>query len=654
MTPNAAQLMMYENIVNKLNEATKAYDEGHPIMTDKEWDELYFQVVRWENGYKYSLPNSPTQKINYEVVNELVKVQHNHPMLSLAKTKDWNEFLNYFHRKDVVGMLKLDGLTCSLTYENGYLVRAETRGNGEIGEDILHNAKAIPSIPNRIKYLDTLIVDGEIICTDSDFEEFSDEYANSRNFASGSIRLLDARECAKRKLTFVAWNVVKGFPESNSVISNFARLDTLGFTVVPWTSSFDLDAKDFLIEEAEKAGYPIDGLVGRFDDITYGEELGSTGHHSRAAFAYKFYDETYPTHMLDIEWTMGRTGVLTPVAVFEPIEIEGSIVERASLHNYSIMVETLNGGSWVGQEVSVYKANMIIPQIADADARPPRDAKMINLPKVCPICGGTIVKEVSDSGTINLMCANPKCEGKLINSLDHYCGKKGLDIKGLSQATLEKLIDWGWITNILDLYSLEQYRTEWENKPGFGAKSVGNILAAIENSKNCELHSFISAIGIPLIGSTYAKEIARHEDNWTDFREKVNKMYDFASWEGFGSEMCYWLWSFDYTEADCLVKILNLTNSFSTVNNTEQNSSGSLEGITVCITGKLNLFKNRAELQSAIEKCGGKVTGSVSKNTNYLINNDNTSTSAKNVSATKLGIPVVTEQEFFEKFLKIS
>lgn len=643
--------------IEELNDWTKAYDEGHPIVSDKEWDDAYFELMSYEQKYNIYLPESPTQCVNFEVVSQLNKVEHEYPMLSLDKTKDWNEFLRYFDdkdvSKDVVGMIKLDGLTCSLTYELGYLTKAETRGNGLVGEDILHNAKVIHSIPKRISCLDKLVVHGEIICTDRDFEEFEDEYANSRNFASGSIRLLDAKECANRKLTFVLWNVVEGLA-GNSFISKLQQAEVLGFTIVPWTSSFDWDAREFLVEQAKTLGYPIDGLVGRFNDIVFGTSLGSTGHHSRAAYAFKFYDETYPTHMLDIEWTMGRTGVLTPVAVFEPIEIEGSIVERASLHNYSVMIETLNGGSWVGQEISVFKANMIIPQIADADGRPPKGAKMIRLPEVCPVCGGPIIKEVSDSGTINFVCDNPKCEGKLINSLDHFCGKKGLDIKGLSKATLEKLIDWGWITNILDLYSLEQHRTEWENKPGFGVKSVGNILAAIENSKNCELYSFISAIGIPLIGSTYAKEIARHEDDWAGFREKVNKMYDFASWEGFGSEMCYWLWNFDYAEADLLVKILHIANSFSTVNNTEQNSSSSLEGITVCVTGKLNLYKNRAELQSKIEKCGGKVTGSVSKNTNYLINNDNTSTSAKNVSATKLGIPVVTEQEFFEKFLKNS
>lgn len=658
MTPNAAQLMMYESAINKLNEATKAYDEGHPIMTDKEWDELYFQVVAWENGYKYLLPNSPTQKIIYEVVSQLNKVTHNHQMLSLDKTKDWNEFLNYFYDinpfKDVVGMIKLDGLTCSLRYTNGKLVSAETRGNGEIGEDILHNAKVINSIPNVISYKEELIVDGEIICTTKDFEEFSDEYKNPRNFAAGSIRLLDSRECANRKLTFVVWNIVKGFDDENSFMHKLNEVEKLGFTITPWTSSFDWDAKEFLQDQAAKYGYPIDGLVGRFDDIEFGNSLGSTEHHSRAAFAFKFYDETYPTTLKDIEWTMGRTGVLTPVAIFEPLDIDGSVVERASLHNMSVMYETLNR-PFVGQKISVFKANMIIPQIAWAEEDDERTKYYLDYPHICPICGEPTVVEISDSGVDNLVCGNPNCEGKLINRLDHYCGKKGLDIKGLSKATLEKLIDWGWVSNILDLYTLREHEAEWVNKAGFGVKSVGNVLSAIENSKNSELHSFISALGIPLIGSTYAKTICKKDFDWHNFRECVEGRFDFTKWDGFGVEMCSALWKFNYEEADKLAfEVLNLTNSLWVDPNVKETTVASLDGITICITGKLNLFKNRAELQSKIEECGGKVTGSVSKNTNYLINNDNTSTSAKNMSATKLGIPVITEEEFFEKFLKNS
>lgn len=353
----------------QLNMWTKAYDEGHPVVSDKEWDELYFRLVDLERKSGIYLENSPTQIIKYEVVNELKKVKHNHPMLSLDKTKDMNEFINYFTSgKDVIGMLKLDGLTCSLRYVDGKLVSAETRGNGIIGEDILHNAKVIPSIPKKIKYKDELILDGEIICTNKDFEEFADEYANSRNFASGSIRLLDSKECSKRKLTFVVWNVVKGFEELgiNYFQMKLTKVERLGFNIVPWTSSIDLDWAEFLQNQAKIYGYPIDGLVGRYDDIEYGESLGSTGHHSRAAYAFKFYDEEYETELLDIEWSMGRTGQITPIAIFKTLSIDGSNISKASLSNISVMKETLGERPFVGQTIYVSKRNMIIPKIEKA------------------------------------------------------------------------------------------------------------------------------------------------------------------------------------------------------------------------------------------------------------------------------------------------
>lgn len=350
---------------------TKAYDEGHPLVDDKTWDFHYFRLLDLENSTDIRLPYSPTQIVNYEVVSQLNKVKHNHPMLSLDKTKDWNEFLTYFDSKDsskaVIGMIKLDGLTCSLRYIDGYLVSAETRGNGEVGEDILHNAKVIKNIPNRIDYKDELIIDGEVICTTHDFKPFAEEYKNPRNFAAGSIRLLDARECANRNLTFIAWNVIKGFDEENSFLMRLQEIQELGFTIVPWTSSFDWDAKEFLQEQAYELGYPIDGLIGRFDDIAYGESLGSTGHHSRAAYAFKFYDEEYETELLDIEWSMSRNGQLTPVAIYKDVEIEGSVNNRASLHNISVMKELLGEHPYVGQKIWIQKANMIIPQVVRSE-----------------------------------------------------------------------------------------------------------------------------------------------------------------------------------------------------------------------------------------------------------------------------------------------
>lgn len=630
-----------------LNEYTKSYDEGKPVISDKEWDNMYFELQKLEKESGIYLPDSPTQKINYQVVNELNKIKHNHPMLSLDKTKDWDEFIRYFNSKSVVGMLKLDGLTCSLKYENGKLVSAETRGDGEIGEDILHNALVVKNIPNKIDYLDDLILDGEIICTKQDFEPFKNDYANQRNFAAGSIRLLDAEECSKRNLKFVVWNVINS-PKDN-VIDSFEFIDELGFTVVPWVSSWDMDAKDFLVDQAKELGYPIDGLVGRFDDIEYGENLGSTDHHSKAAYAFKFPDETRWTKLLDIEYTMGRTGVLTPVAIFEPIELEGSIIERASIHNISIMNDLFGPlGPFKNQKIEIYRANMIIPQIKSVSYDCTRyEEYKLNIPSICPICGKQVELKTEIDSTV-LYCPNPNCEGKLINRLDHFCGKKGLDIKGFSKATIEKLINWGWLSNFTDIFELKKYRNDWIQKPGFGVKSVDKILDAIESSRECELDAFIAALGIPLVGATAAKDLAKEFLTWEKFIEAVNDPnYYFWNLPNFGSEMHSSIKNFNYDEANELnTFIINIKQA------KIDKKLDNLNGLVFVITGKLSNYKNRDELKSVIESQGGKVSGSISSKTNYLINNDINSNSSKNLNAKKLNIEIITEIDFIEKFLQ--
>lgn len=368
-----------EFLVQELNKATKAYDEGNPYLSDEQWDDYYFELINLERESGTTLPDSPTQIIDFQVVNGLEKIEHEHPMLSLDKTKDLNVIKAMMKDHACIAMLKMDGLTCSLTYENGELIRAETRGNGIVGENILHNARVIPSIPQKISYKDRLVVDGEIICRYDDFQQFSDEYKNPRNFASGSIRLLDSQECKNRKLTFVAWEAIEGL-DYERVSDNLYELSHLGFTVVPFErrhfseTLMDMfnyrysweDLIDNLRRVATQEFYPIDGIVFKFDNIEYGQTLGTTSHHARNAIALKFYDEQYPTTLIDIEWTMGRTGILTPVAIFSPVSIEGSTVSRASLHNVSIMFETL-GQPYVGQKIWVSKRNMIIPQIERAE-----------------------------------------------------------------------------------------------------------------------------------------------------------------------------------------------------------------------------------------------------------------------------------------------
>lgn len=635
-------------IVNTLYEWTDAYDRGHPIVTDKEWDDLYFKLKGLEKKYGIVLDNSPTKKIRYEIKTELKKVKHNHNMLSLDKTKDWNEYVNYFAALDpikyVCNMLKMDGLTCSLRYLDGKLVSAETRGNGEVGEDILHNAKTVKSIPQEIDYLDELIIDGEVICTYNDFEKFSDLYKNPRNFASGSIRLLDANECNKRHLTFVAWNVIKGFDDDNSFISRLEKIRNLGFICVPYTMSLDQDAKDYLIDMAQQLSYPIDGLVARFDDIAYGNSLGETGHHTRAAFAFKFYDEEYDTRLLHIEWSMGRTGQITPIAIFSPIDIDGSEVARASLHNISVMQEIL-GKPYYDQPITVYKANAIIPQIGSAVKRTPKEyiaEEEFRIPGICPICGEETQIMESDSGVKVLICTNPQCQGKLINIVDHFAGKKGLDIKGLSKSTFGKLIDWDWINNIEDIFSLKEHRNEWVKKDGFGAKSVDNILTAIEEARTCDLGDFITSIGIPLIGKRYAKVVAEKEKTWEQFMSDVENNYKFYMWDGFGPEMNEAILSYDYSLPKHMVESGIIT--FKEVPKEEE--AKTLAGLKVVITGKLALYKNRNELKDKIESLGGQVVSSVSKNTSVLINNDINSASSKNAAAKKLGIPILSEEEF--------
>ena len=650
-------------LVRYLNECTKAYDEGHPKITDEEWDNKYFELQELEKETGLILSNSPTQSISYEIVNALKKVEHSHKMLSLEKTKSVDEITSFVGKKDFLVMCKMDGLTCSLTYRNGELVSAETRGNGLIGEDILHNARVLPSIPSKIPYMDELIIDGEIICTYTDFEKFSSEYKNPRNFAAGSIRLLDSKECANRNLTFVVWDVITPmiFDDGNEykLSQKLNFLIPFGFTVVPYVNgpAYYADGTevemDMFIEQvtqmAQRFSYPIDGVVVKFDDCAYSRSLGETTHHFKNALAYKFYDEIYPSQLLDIEWTMGRTGVLTPVAVFEPIDVDGSTVERASLHNVSILGETFGPlGPHKYQEVGVFKANMIIPQIAYAKGENLYEENKIDFPKVCPVCGGEVVTRNSGD-SIFLICTNPSCDGKLINRLDHFCGKKGLDMKGISKATLEKLIDWGWVEDFIGIFELSRFKDEWVQKPGFGVKSVEKVLNAINTGANCELHQFIAALGIPLIGSTASKELAKHFETWEKFVEAAEGGFAFYTLPNFGGEMHNSLVSFNYAEAKLLA---NHYIHFNVPEVSESASSGSdLTGKTFAITGKLSHFKNRDEIKSKIEALGGKVTGSVSKNTNYLINNDVNSTSCKTLQAKQLNIQIITEEEFISKFL---
>lgn len=639
------------DLINSLNYYTKKYDEGKPEISDKEWDDMYFHLQDLENFYGIYYEDSPTQRVNFQVVNELKKVTHNHPMLSLDKTKDIKEIKRFIGNKDYICMAKMDGLTCSLRYLDGKLVSAETRGNGIEGEDILHNALQVKNIPNKINYKEELIIDGEIICTYDDFKSFEKEYKNPRNFASGSIRLLDSKESSMRNLTFVVWDIIKGFDEDR-LSSKLLKADELGFTIVP----FEINLPEYktieqIMEIVKKSSsiYPIDGLVFKYDNCSEYEAAGRTDHHFKGGIAYKFYDENYDTVLRDVKWTMGRTGVLTPVAIFDPIDIDGTEVSRASLHNVNIMQETLhklNVCGWNGQKIQVFKANQIIPQISWAEEDNNLTKSYIDFPHACPICGGEVqIWGSSESQTQTLVCVNPSCEGKLINRVEHLLGKKGLDAKGISKATIEKLINWGWINKISDVFELSSHEKEWKNMSGFGEKSVSNILKSIKESCNTNFESVISAAGIPLIGKTVAKDLSKKFNGYSDFREAIKNGFDFTQYVGFGYEMDKSIKSFNYDELDYIVEKYLTINEKNDIINIQK-----LENLTFCITGKVNLWKNRTELSNFIQNLGGKVTGSVSKNTNYLINNDTQSTSAKNLKAKELNIPIISENEFKKIF----
>ena len=635
------------DLIEKLNHYTKLYDEGKSPISDKEWDDMYFHLEKLEEETGISLGNSPTIHIDYQVVNQLKKVKHNHPMLSLDKTKSEDEVVEFLAGHDGIAMAKMDGLTCSLCYEDGLLISAETRGNGEIGEDILQNIVRVKGVPIEIPFKDKLVVDGEVICTYEDFEDFSSTYKNPRNFASGSIRLLDSRASAQRRLTFVAWDCITGLDEYKNLSQKIIHLDSLGFIIVPFlvlpiNNSDKINHAISLIKGmAKDFSYPIDGIVFKYNNCEYYQSLGATEHHFRGGLAFKFYDEEYETNLKDIEWSMGKTGILTPVAIYDDVDTDDSIINRASLHNLNIMNQLL-GKPYKGQKIWVCKQNEIIPQVVRSE-RSDAALTYIDIPAKCPVCGSdTYIKDDF------LYCSNPNCDGKFINQLVHFCGKKGLDIKGLSEATLQKLVDWGWINNYQELFSLSNFRDEWIKKPGFGQKSVDKLLSTIEEVRYCELWQFISALSIPLIGSTYAKEIAKKCKDWFSFREYVEKNYDFTAWDRFGYEMNDSLHRFNYSQADNLAyKILDIHNSLwvDPQVTTPTIKFSEVNGKTFVITGAVHQFQNRDEVKAIIETHGGKVTASVSKNTDYLINNDINSTSSKNIKAKQLGIPIITEEQ---------
>lgn len=636
----------YKRAVEEANRASETYyNTSNSIMTDAQFDQLVDSIARYEKETGDILSSSPTQKVGATVLSSLNKVQITpKPMLSLAKCHTAGEIEDFMTPSPLIAMVKLDGLSVRLKYQDGKLISANTRGNGYEGTDITEHVKQFKNVPLTIPFKGSYIIDGEAVIKLDDFQKLTG-LANPRNAASGALNVLDTSVTKERHLSFVAWDVIEP-NDTNSFYRNLKKAKDLGFTIVPLLNNPVMttidEANKKIIDMAKEQSYPCDGVVWRYDNIAFGNSLGMTSHAPRYAIAWKPEIKTTQSVLRNIVWQGGRGNKLTPVAKFDSIDIDGSAVERASLHNYSIMVETLGEHPWEGELVDVYKANLIIPQILEGYGDE-SGHKRIELPTVCPYCGQSITKE-EHNGVIDLCCNNPECDSKLINRLVHFCGKSGLNIKGLSKATLQKLLDWQWVDNFESLFKLSDHREAWIHQPGWGEKSVDNILNAISSSARTELWRTISAAGIPLIGVSTAKQLANYFGTWDDFREAVGH-FDFTQLPDIAEQTANKINNYDYTQMDVIMdKYITCAPI-----KIEEAQDQPLKGQTFCITGSLEHFKNRDELKQKIEALGGKVTGSVTSNTSFLINNDLESTSSKNNKAKSLGIPIISEKEFLEK-----
>lgn len=650
--------------VRELNEASEAYyNTGSPIMSDAEFDMKLRELQQWEDETGFVLSNSPTQNVGATVLDNIKEVTHKYPMLSLDKCHSEEEIIKFAGGYNfLISSVKLDGLTVRLTYKDGNLTLAESRGNGIVGSDVTEHVKRFKNVPLHINHEGTYIIDGEAIIKLDDFAEVNKngEYKNSRNLASGTLASLDTSIVKNRKLSWYAWEVVEDSEEETydydpTFLRRLSEAEQLGFDVVPYRTVITAPYKEiitYILEEvfklAEKYKLPQDGVVFKFNDIEYGKSLGNTSHHYRNGIAYKIYNDSVETTLKDIEWSMGKTGILTPVAIFEPVEIEGSIVERASLHNITVMTEIM-GGAWNGQKIGVYKANLIIPQVRWAEEVRPNDAEMINIPSICPICGSAtkIVKD-NDSDSEVLICTNDDCKGKLLGKLSHAVSKNALNVEGLSKATIQKFIDLGWLTSIRDIYHLSDYEKEMSILEGFGKRSVTKLLDSIEKSRNTSLQRFIYSLSIPLVGKSASKDISNEIDGDYDNFMHTLSVYGaeyFKNIPGIGDSIMNSM--NDFFRKHCN-DIYNLSKEFTfekPISLATTDDIKSLAGKTFVITGSLEHFENRDAAKTEIELHGGKVSGSVSAKTSYLVNNDIESTSGKNKKAKELGIPIISENQ---------
>ncbi len=643
-----------KELVALLQEASKAYyAQDEEIMSNYEYDRLYDELVQLEEETGFVMANSPTVQVGYEAVDELPKERHESPMLSLGKTKSREELQGWLNGMKGILSWKLDGLTIVLTYKEGQLVKAVTRGNGEIGEVITNNARTFKNLPMQISYKGELTLRGEAVISYSDFEKINREipdeeqkYKNPRNLCSGSVRQLNNEITAKRNVCFYAFQLVKaGEDASHATVSG--QMDFMkeqGFAVVEHyavTPEDILDRISFFEEKIQGYDIPSDGLVLTFDDIAYGRSLGRTAKFPRHSIAFKWADEIRETTLKEIEWSASRTGLINPVAIFEPVELEGTTVSRASVHNISILKGLKLG---IGDRITVYKANMIIPQIADNLT----GSDNVEIPCVCPVCGDTTrinrINEVQ-----SLYCTNESCAAKKIKAFTLFVSRDAMNMDGLSEATLEKFIERGFIREFADIYHLDRYKDEIVEMEGFGEKSYTNLTDSINESRKTTLHRLIYALGIANIGVATAKLICRHFGDDMD-RIQNATVEDLGEIEGIG-EVIAGAFT-DYMKDEENRNRINELLRELQIETPAVSGLQDLAGLSFVVTGSLNHFENRSQLKEIIENRGGKVTGSVTGKTTCLINNDNTSGSSKNKKAKELEIPILTEDEFMEKYLK--
>lgn len=665
------------SLLNKYRDAY--YNNNESLVSDKEYDMLFDELVKLEQEQGLILANSPTQTVGYEVVSQLKKVTHNHPLLSLGKTTEIQEFYDYFKGLPMLLMAKMDGLTCSLLYRDGKLVRAESRGDGETGEDITHNAKVIVNLPLEIPFKGEMIIDGECIITRHDFERINKplvekaekeataagltskdfkeyvrkhSYANPRNLVSGSVRQLDSGVAAKRNIHFIGWKLHSmknpdGTPYGvDKHTHGLIHLEKCGFEVVSNITMIDNSVSDYenaiesIKNDCEKLNYPIDGMVGMFDDIEYGNNLGRTGHHPRHSLAFKFYQEDVETTLRDIEWSPSRTGLINPVAIFDAIEIDGTTVSRATLNNVSIIEELKLG---IGDTIGVIKANQIIPNVT----KNLTESNTYQIPKTCPCCGSpTIIK--ADNERKMLYCSNAHCSAVMHDRIANFATRDAINIVGVSEKRLNILMELGFVTDFESLYKLKEHRAELINLRGFGESSTDALLKAIEESKNCKLQNVLVAIGMPGIGKSAAKTIANYCSKNTNgnvfdtFLQFAKSNHDWSALPEIGEGTSNGINQYVIDNIDQIEPLLHILN----VEQPIKNDNGALAGKTFCITGKLVSFPNRDALVADIESKSGIVVSSVTAKTNYLITNDKTSGSSKNKAAEKHGTKIITEIEY--------